>query len=123
MKEIGDKIGVIFIYLYEDPINPKYYWRNRGSKIQSIYDQSSEDTDSDPDDPDECMDTESTESEQEVEDTVIEKKPYIKKRKTIDFNFDDLDDDEEDHFKSNAKPSTSSRDMPKRKCSKVSKSK
>ena len=59
MKAIGDKIGVKFIYLYENPNNPKYYWRRRGSKKETAYDESSNDsdesyenTDSDPDDPD-----------------------------------------------------------------------
>ena len=50
MKVIGDQIEVKFIYLFEDPINPRYYWRNRGSKKETVYDRSSNDSDSD--DPD-----------------------------------------------------------------------
>ena len=85
MKVIGDQIGVKFLYLYENPINPKYYWRRRGSGKETAYDESSNDsdtdfntdescenTDSDPDDPDEsCGGTDSTESEQKDEDNAI----------------------------------------------------
>ena len=76
MKNIGDDIGVTFIYLGENPNNPKYFWRNKGSKAKSIYDEQwLEDTDSDPDDPDEVIDSESTECEEEDEDKFIKKKP------------------------------------------------
>ena len=133
MKVIGDQIGVKFIYLFEDAVNPKYYWRKRGSKKETFYDESSNDSDSDdldefsedsdPDDPDECCeDTDSTKSEHKDKDTPIKNKPYIRKRKAIDFNINDIDEEDEDDFKSKVKPSVSTRDVPKRKCSKISKS-